>query len=138
MIRICRLELILLRVKTRHFSQGNQEIIIHTKNLYFSKKPKRKNGSSNSNHLPIQPPPPTTKPHTQYSYSLLSPFPFPKPKPQTLLSPTCCPHQEREKSEGTEDRGHGVDVELADRPDLTPARDRGQRQRQREGGLRRT
>ena len=37
--------------------------------------------------------------------------------------------REREKSEGTRTSTVSTSMELADRPDLAPARDRGQRQR---------
>ena len=48
-------------------------------------------------------------------------------------------HAKRERDQkGQRTKGTVSTSEIADRPNLTPARDRGQRQRQREGGLRRT
>ena len=48
-------------------------------------------------------------------------------------------HAERERDQkGQRTKGTVSTSEIADRPNLTSARDRGQRQRQREGGLRRT
>ena len=48
-------------------------------------------------------------------------------------------HAERERDwKGQRTKGTTSTSKITDRPNLTPARDRGQRQRQREGGLRRT
>ena len=46
---------------------------------------------------------------------------------------TCCPCREREITGRDRARRHSTPMELADRPNLAPARDRGQRQRS-EGG----
>ena len=52
---------------------------------------------------------------------------------------TCCTRRERERDQkGQRTKGIVSTSKIADRPNLTPGRDRGQRQRQREGGLRRT
>ena len=56
---------------------------------------------------------------------------------------TCCPRRERERErerdrKGQRTEGTMLTSELADRPDLISVRDRGQRQQQRKGGLRRT
>ena len=46
---------------------------------------------------------------------------------------TCCPRREREIAKRDRAQRHSMSMELADRRDLAPARDRGQRQRS-EGG----